>query len=175
MRWIKKLRSGAVEQPGTVERPELLAACSTFTIHVIFTTWPGTLAALRMAAQQTQSLGARIVIWCFQVVPRQFTATSPPVSTRFVEQQMRSMVKKYCQNMEVEIRMCLCTNQENCMRRVFTPETVVLAGGRKRWWPTREQRTAQLLESHGCRVLFVTSGPQPSGTPGAGRNRSRAA
>jgi hypothetical protein len=171
MKWTVELPCVAAPQRAPVQPHELWTDRSAFALHVVFTTWPGTLAALQMAARQSRSLGARIVIWFFEQVPRQFTTASPPISTKFLKRRLQAMARKCCPGVESQIRICLCTDQWQSMRTVFTPESVVLAGGRKRWWGSREQRTVTLLRSHGCRVLFVST---ERAVPGMERKRAKA-
>jgi hypothetical protein len=162
MNWNRALRSPAAQRPASAEPGELSPGRSKFAVHVVFTTWPGTLAALRTAAQQSRLLDPRIIVWFFQQVPRQFSTVSPPVSTDFIQRRLRAMARKCCPDIETEIRICLCTNQWECMKAAFTPDNVVVAGGKRRWWRSREQRMAAFLRSYGCRVLFVATTPAVS-------------
>lgn len=124
-------------------------------VHVIFTTWLGTQTALRTASQWARCLGARIVLWTPQVVPRQFSMTAPPVSIAFTERRLQSLVLACCEDLEIVIRVCLCRDGEQCLLSALEPDSVVLVGGKKRWLPTREQKLATLLHSYGHRVLFI--------------------
>lgn len=157
MTWNRALRYPAPQRPASAEPDEPLPDRSKFALHVVFTTWPGTLAALRIAAQQSRLLEPRIILWFFQQIPRQFSAASPPISTDFIQRRLRAMARKCCPDVGTEIRICLCTNQWECMRAAFTPDNVVVAGGRKWWWHSREQKMAAFLRSYGCRVLFVAT------------------
>jgi hypothetical protein len=40
------------------------------------------------------------------------------------------------------------------IRQVLKPDSVVIVGGRKRWWPTREQKLATALRRDGHRVIL---------------------
>src|ERR1700680_4945679 len=126
-----------------------------FVVNVIFTTWLGTQDALRTASQWARCLGARIVLWSPQMVPRQFSLTAPPVSTDFMEQRLQSLVTACCEDQEIVIRVCLCRDLEQCVLNILEPDSVVLVGGKKRWLPTQEQKLATLLHDFGHRVLFV--------------------
>lgn len=126
-------------------------------ITVIFTGPAATLSALMWAHQCAQTLNAHIVLVC-QVVPRYFDFTKSPISTTFMERQLCSMAAAWCPDVAVEIRIVLCRHLDQCLKRIFDRESVVILGGRKRWWHSREQRLAKTLESSGHRVLFVDSG-----------------
>jgi hypothetical protein len=159
MGWGHYLRSAATEPPGADSAPAASAVHSPFSLNVVFTTWQGTLAALNVADRQSRSLGLRVVLWYFQTVPSHFTPSCPPVSTEFLKQRLLAMARTCRRTEDVEIRICFCTNEQSCMQALLPPESVVIAGGRKRWWLSREQRTAAFLRSHGCRVLFIADRP----------------
>jgi hypothetical protein len=125
-----------------------------FEINVIFTTWLGTQAALHTASQWACRLGARIVLWFPQAVPRQFSMTAPPVSTAFMERRLQSLAA-CCENLEIVIRICLCRDGEQCLLTVLEPDSIVLVGGKRRWLRTQEQKLANLLRSYGHRVVFI--------------------
>jgi hypothetical protein len=173
MEWMGNSRSVLVQPPEATEPAGPSGDFPRVVLHVIFTTWPGTIAALRVADRQSQSLGARIVIWFFQTVPRQFPASSPPISTSFIRRRLRAMARKCCRNAEVEIRICLCTNQLRSMEQAFASDAVVLAGGRKRWWRSREQKMTAFLRSCGYRALFVRIEPKSSGVSSTEPNRGK--
>jgi len=143
------------EQTAGPAPPACDGFAAEFTVNVIFTTWHGTHAALRKASQWAHCLGARIVLWCPQIVPRQFSLTAPPVSTDFTEQRLRSLVMGCCADQEIAVRVCLCRDVEQCLLNMVDVDSVVLLGGKKRWLPTQEQKLATLLYSHGHRVLFI--------------------
>jgi hypothetical protein len=126
-----------------------------FVVNVIFTTWHGTHAALQKATQWAHCLGAQIMLWCPQIVPRQFSLTDPPISTDFTEQRLRFLVMEFCADQEIAVRVCLCRDVEQCLLHVLDLDSVVLLGGKKRWLRTPEQKLATLLYSHGHRVLFI--------------------
>ena len=170
MSWNRALRSPTVQRPASAEPGELSPDHSEFAVHVVFTTWPGTLAALQTAAQQARLLDPRIIVWFFQQIPSQFSTASPPVSTDFLKRRLRAMARKCCPDVETEIHICLCTNQWECMKAAFALDNLVVAGGKKRWWRSREQRMAAFLRSSGCRVLFVPTKPAVSDPERGGPN-----
>jgi hypothetical protein len=157
MYWHPELsRSAKRRQPSPTPENQS-AEFSTFALHIVFTTWPGTLAALQLAVAQSQLLEPRIIVWAFQQIPRQFSAGSPPVATEFLKRRLRALARKCCPKTDVQIRVCLCTNQQDCMKTAFPQEGVLMVGGRKRWWRTREEKMAGFLRSCGHHVLFVAT------------------
>ena len=65
------------------------------------------------------------------------------------------MAMNCCDDVNVEIRMCLCTNSNQCLTANLKPDSVVFIGGRTRWWPTWEKKLAEFLKARGHVVLFV--------------------
>lgn len=84
-------------------------------VNVVFTTWAGTQAALKMAGQWTRYLEARVVVWFLEVVPRQFALRRPPLSVEFTERRLANLAVNCCDGVDVEIRMCLCTDFSQCL------------------------------------------------------------
>jgi hypothetical protein len=143
------LREAISEPPGEFGFGE------KFEVDVIFTTWPGTQAALYAARQWTRYLDARVLLWSLQVVPRRFSMSAPPVSTGFIEHSLQRRAEVCCDGVEVVIRVCLCRERHDCLLSVLSPQSIVLVGGKVRWWHTQEQRLAGFLYSAGLRVLFI--------------------
>jgi hypothetical protein len=133
-----------------------------FDVNVVFTTWRGTYAALRAASEWARRLNGRILLWYPQVVPRQFSTTAPPISVTFVERRLQSLAEVCCEDLNVVIRVCLCRDEQQCLRNGLDSESVVLVGGKKRWLPTHEQKLAVFLHSCGLRVLFIASNENSS-------------
>ncbi len=150
----------------TPEPPDNSASHLSLQVHVVFTNWIGTKAALRMAGEWVRGLDARIVVWFPQVVPRQFPMTKPPVSSVFAERRLGSMALEYCEDAEISLQMCYCTNLRRCLANVLGPDSVVLVGGKKRWWRSTEQKLAGFLKSCGHRVLFISTEEKSPVTPG---------
>lgn len=103
-----------------------------FEVNVIFTTWLGAQVALHTASKWARCLGARIVRWFPQIVPRQFSITVPPVPTTFTEQRLQSLAAAGCEDLEIVIRVCLCRDKEQCLPNVLEPESIILVGGKRR-------------------------------------------
>jgi len=122
-------------------------------INVIFTTIPGTLAALRLAGQYARDLYARISILATQVVPYPLPLEHPPVAPEFTTRCFRTLVAD--QRIETRIQLYLCRESRQALLEALRPNSLVVLGGKKRWWPTREQALAKAFCSHGHRVIFV--------------------
>jgi alkylated DNA repair dioxygenase AlkB len=56
---------------------------------------------------------------------------------------------------ETTVRICLCRDRWEALEVLLEPRSLVVLGGRKRWWPTRESRLAQKLRRAGHEVILT--------------------
>jgi hypothetical protein len=124
-------------------------------VNVIFTTAQGTLAALKAAQELAHELNAQTVLRVPQVVPLQFSFSSPPVSIAFIERRAYAMAKESQKDVDISVQVYLCADKRKCLLSVLKPHSLVLVGGRRRWWPAPEQNLAKVLQASGHRVIFV--------------------
>jgi hypothetical protein len=124
-------------------------------IFVIFTDHLGTLAALRMADQLTKKLDARLRLLMLYEVPYALPLTRPPVNVRFLEEQLRALASKI--PVAIAAHVYLCRDKCRTVRLILKPRSIVILGGRKRWWSTAEHRLASVLKKDGHRVIFAES------------------
>jgi hypothetical protein len=71
---------------------------------------------------------------------------------QFAEQQLLVLAGE--QPVETSIRIYLCRDLTETIRQVLKPDSVVIVGGRKCWWPTRERKLAAALRRDGHRVIL---------------------
>ena len=129
---------------------------SEIQINVVFTDTDGTLAALKLAGNLACNLGARIHLHVPQVVPLHFPLMRPPISIAFTEQRLLELAYRGAQGpLETAVHLYLCRNKRQCLLKALKPHSLVVIGGRRRWWPTAENRLARLLRSKGHQVLFA--------------------
>jgi hypothetical protein len=122
-------------------------------VKVIFTTIPGTLAALRLAGQYARDLRGRISILATQIVPYPLPLERPPVAPEFTTRCYRTLASD--RRIETRVQVYLCRDSRQALLRALKPNSLVVIGGRKHWWPTPEQALARILRSHGHQVIFV--------------------
>ena len=69
------------------------------------------------------------------------------------------------------MQVYLCRDRNQTIRQALIPNSIVVIGSRKRWWPTREQWLASLLRRDGHQVIVLDTGQFENGTrelvPGA--------
>ena len=122
-------------------------------VNVIFTTTEGTLAALQAAAHLTTYLDARIRLIMLQVVSHRLPLERPPVSAEFTAQRIRALSTSA--GVETDALLVLCRDERRTLIEFLKPQSLVMLGGRKRRWPTKEQRLARLLKQHGHEVILT--------------------
>jgi hypothetical protein len=101
-------------------------------IAVVFTSVDPTLAALKEAGNLANSLGARITLVVPQVVPFPLPLETPPVLLEFNENRFRVMASE--SPVETGVQVYLCRDRFETLAAVLKPGSIVLIGGRKRWW-----------------------------------------
>ena len=143
---ILRPATGHPAQPTGVEADQQL------NIAVVFTSVESTLAALKEAGNLANSLGARIKLVVPQVVPYPLPLETPPVLVEFNESRFRVMASE--SPVETNVHIYLCRDRFEALTAALTPGSIVVLGGRKRWWPTKDETLARQLRRAGHEVLF---------------------
>jgi hypothetical protein len=122
-------------------------------VTVLYTGDAGTARALEKAAELTKDLNARVRLLVPQVVPYPLSLENPPVREEFQEARLLELAQPYAMDTRVEVFLCRDANE--LVLNKLAPASVVIVGGRKRIWPTRESRAARTLRRHGHMVVFA--------------------
>jgi hypothetical protein len=122
------------------------------SIAVVFTSVEATLAALKEAGALASSLGARIKLVVPQEVPYPTPLETPPVLVEFSENRFRVMASE--SPVETSVQIYLCRDRFETLTTVLESGSIVVVGGRKRWWPTKDELLARQLRRAGYEVLF---------------------
>lgn len=125
----------------------------TLNIMVVYTSDRATLSAMQNAAVLANSLDARLTLVCPQIVPFPRAITDPPVLPELTESRLRGIASQV--PVDTEIQVCLCRDREDALAATLRPRSVVVVGGRKRWWPTAEKSLARKLRRTGHEVIFT--------------------
>ena len=120
---------------------------------VIFTNAEGTKGALRAANCLAHDLDTRVVLLVPQMVPYPLPLEHPPVSAEFTERALSRFASE--QELEVSIKVYLCRDRNETIRRALAPDSFVVIGTQKRWWPSRDKMLARLLRRDGHSVILV--------------------
>src|ERR1700687_474392 len=147
---IEKILAPATGHPA---RPAANEADQQLNIAVVFTSVESTLAALKEAGNLANSLGARIKLVVPQVVPYPLPLETPPVLVEFNENRFRVMASE--SPVETSVQIYLCRDRFETLAAVLKPGSIVVLGGRNRWWPTEEERLARKLRRAGFEVFFT--------------------
>jgi hypothetical protein len=124
-------------------------------INVIFTDHRGTLGALKTAGALAHQLLAHINLLVPRVVPYAFPLASPPVSIQLTERRLLDLARQRAQgSVVISIQLYLCRDRRLCLLEALRPQSLVVVGGRARWWPTKETKLARMLQYAGHHVIF---------------------
>ena len=122
-------------------------------ISVVFTQEKSTLAALKKAGDLAARLSAHVTLLVPQIVPYPAPLTSPPVLIEFSERHFREMASQ--SPVSTTVNLYLCRDPLEILMAVLPPRSLVVLGGRKRWWPSREKRLVKHLQRAGHEVIFT--------------------
>lgn len=126
---------------------------SGLNISVVFTSVDTTLAALKQAGSWANRLGAHITLVVPQVVPMPLPLDSPPVLIDWNEKHFRTIASD--SPVPTAVQIYLCRDRWETLSSVLKPHSLVVVGGKKRWWPTSESRLANKLRKAGHEVVFT--------------------
>jgi hypothetical protein len=135
--------------------PETLNPGGPLEVVVMFTDVPGTLKALKTAAELAHNLSGRIRLLAPQVVPYPLPLESAPVSQKFNERRFQTLASHGC--IDTRVEMCLCRDRDAAVCQALQPEALVVMGARPSWWPTAEKALARKLRRKGHHVILVDS------------------
>ena len=138
---------------GCPDRPEIGQYESRLNVDVVFTSLEPTLAALRRAGALASRLNGRITLVVPQIVPYPLALKTPPVLIEFNERRFRIIASE--SRVEMTVHIYLCRDRSETLAAVLKPDSVVVLGGRKRWWPTTEKHLARKLRRLGHEVIFT--------------------
>jgi hypothetical protein len=133
-------------------------ASGPLEVNVIFTGPQATAAGLNFAQGFARELGAHIRLRAAIAVPLQLPLDEPSVSIAFLQENLRNLVSQLePDSFAPSVYLYLCRDCISALLQVLAPNSLVVIGGPKRWWPTAERRMARALRSKGHRVILVDS------------------
>jgi hypothetical protein len=133
-------------------------ASGPLEVNIVFTDLKPTAAALKFAQSFARELGAHIHLRAAIAVPFPLPLEEPPVSIAFLQETLRKLASQLeGDTFNPTIHLYLCRDSVRALLQVLRPNSVVVIGGRRRWWPTAESRMAHALRSKGHRVIVVDS------------------
>ena len=139
-------------------KPDTGFAHGPLEVNVIFTDQASTAAALAFAQSLARDLGARIHLRFPVAVPFQLPLERPGVSVPFLQEQLRKVLADLEKDgFDPRAHLYLCRDRVRALQQSLKPNSLVVIGGRKRWWPTAESRIARALRAKGHWVICVDS------------------
>jgi hypothetical protein len=125
----------------------------TNAVYVVYTSTDETLAALRIAGGFAVALNVPLILVHYRTVPYPLpvdfpTGVSPIHSEEFLE-RLRA------EEIAVVGRVYLCRDDRRAIGCALKRPSLVVVGGRRRWWPTKAQSWRRALETAGHYVVFV--------------------
>jgi hypothetical protein len=125
-------------------------------VTVIATTAEGTTSALNEARRLAHDLSAHITLLKMAVVPPRLPLDKPPIPLDITIKELCSLVlRSSARKEEVTIRTCLCRDQDACLRSTLRRRALVVIGGSRHWWLSKEEKIERALQRLGHHVVFV--------------------
>lgn len=122
-------------------------------IFVIYTTVRETEAALQAADRLAHQLGAQLRLVMPYEVSFQLPLDRPPVSLPFLECQLAEIGA--LAETEVDAKVCLCREKKNALLQLLPPNSLVVVGDKKRWWPSAQQSLWSALQKKGHQLIYA--------------------
>lgn len=142
-------------------KPETGFAPEPLEVNVIFTDQASTAAALAFAQSLARGLGARIHLQFAMEVPFQLPLENPGISIPFLQEQLSTVLANLERDgCEPRAHLYLCRDRVRALQQALKPNSLVVIGARKRWWPTAESGIARALRAKGHWVMCVDSKAQ---------------
>ena len=123
------------------------------TVTVLYTAVRPTLGALRRAASLARDLGASIRILNVRAVPYPLPLEHPPTDREVLARNIRTLA--HGQPITTHIEICYGRDIMDSLLQSLSPNSIVLIGVSRSWWPSRERRWAKKLTQCGHHVIVV--------------------
>lgn len=136
--------------------PEMSELRAPLEVNVLFTTEKHARDALKAAGTLAQNLNAHLNLVAVKEVPLGFPLDRPPVAIPFTRQCLFDLASQGFQGpLETTVRLYYCRNRLQGLLQALKPKSLVVIGGSKPWWLTKQSRIARILRSQGHRVIFA--------------------
>ena len=135
-------------------------------VTVISTTEDGTIAALKAAGNLAADLDASTTLLNLEIVPARFPLYRPPVSLKYTIHQQRSMLRRSgASEADVDLKIRYCRDWSSGLQRLLRRRSLIVIGGKRLWWLSREERLERVLRALGHHVIFIDVTREKVGTP----------
>ena len=123
------------------------------SVVVLFTSANRTMKALESARSLANTLCLPIVVLATPVIPYALQLEEPHIPFDFTIRQFSKTAEQFPENIAVVAYRC--RDRLETLKQVLPPDSPVLIGIRKRWWPTGDERLARDLGRAGYSVTVV--------------------
>ena len=134
----------------------LVASVSLFRLRVevtLISSPDETLAALRIAGGFADALNVPLILVHYRAVPYPLAVDHPPGVSPIHSEQFLERLR--AEEIDVVSRVYLCRDDRRAIGTALNMPSLVVVGGRRRWWPTKAQNWQRALEAAGHYVVFV--------------------
>jgi hypothetical protein len=139
----------SIHRPGIVEAPVQPERAQH--VHVLLTSVPSTLAALRTAARCAADLGATIEVLVPQVVSYALPLNRPPVDTRHLARRLAMLFDG--RQVQTAVRIFLCRDPMIGISAILPKRSLIVVGISRSWWPWPQLIAARKLRRLGHHVI----------------------
>jgi hypothetical protein len=112
----------------------------TEAVYVVFTGAPETRAAVSVARDLSRAIGAALTVVDF-------------CRARRLDREFSAWLRQ--SEITARTRVFVCRRPREAFAFAFRPHSLIVLGGRRRWWPTPSMRLRHALERAGHFVLFI--------------------
>jgi len=126
------------------------------SVTVISTTENGTIAALKAARCLSTDLDAAITLLKMEIEPAHFLLCRSRVSLKYTINRQRSSAREAgAMEADVDLKIHVCRNWNSDLQHILRRRSLVVIGGKRHWWVSREERLERVLRALGHHVIFI--------------------
>jgi hypothetical protein len=107
---------------------------SRLPLVVVFASGEATVLALKEAGILASRLHARVELIVTQVVPYPLPLDRPPLHPNFFLRRLCALARET--PVETSVRLFLCRDRLATLKEVLRSNSLIVIGGRRRWWRT---------------------------------------
>ena len=145
--------------PGIGTESVVQATSEQFHITVVWTTELGTRAALKTANSLARHTGLSVTLATIIVVPPAAPLDRPRDFINFLEQRaIRMLSSSDMDDQKFTVQTWFCRDQHKGLRQALGHPSLTVIGGRKKFWPTDEQKLEAWLQQQGYPIVFADTG-----------------
>ena len=128
-------------------------AMRTDAVSVVYTTVDDTLRAARVGARLADAMGVPLHLVHFRSLPAQEDVSAPAGISPLETEEFVSRLRE--RGITASVGVYLGRDDARSIPWAIKPHSLVVVGGRRRWWPTRVGRLRRALEAAGHFVVNV--------------------